>query len=160
VHTMEERGLTGKLTVSLSSLEGPSNGVAIRLSAERRGAPVELELSFAQIQSPDPRKPRRPSRFAPWIYDGDEARPAFDPPPPDVSSRVAEIAESEYDIDAWAERAQTLGRELGPARASELVGAMVHPPPVPDGFEAPTWVARAQIACALGLAGVDQGWEG
>ncbi|MFN7976012.1 MAG: tetratricopeptide repeat protein [Acidobacteriota bacterium] len=52
------------------------------------------------------------------------------------------------------------GGSLLPARIFDLAALMVHPPPAPHEIPIWRWIFRIQIAVALVMAYVDDGWEG
>ena len=56
--------------------------------------------------------------------------------------------------------ASRVAEALGPGRVGEVLAAMVHPPAVPKGSSALTWLPRVQRASAEVAAQVDAGWEG
>lgn len=56
--------------------------------------------------------------------------------------------------------AQRLAATLTSADVEGLLGVMVHPPALPEGRAAWDWVRQVQIAAALVLAYLDDGWEG
>ncbi|HZW33835.1 MAG TPA: hypothetical protein VFF52_24145, partial [Isosphaeraceae bacterium] len=91
---------------------------------------------------------------------GTEPIPVLPPPPDDVTQAVAAIAAVDYDRSSWAESAARLGASLGPDRVDELLGVMVHPPLAPDPFAPWDWIQRIQLAAAMAVSGLDEGWAG
>jgi hypothetical protein len=79
-----------------------------------------------------------------------------------VQRVVVGIAASPYFLPSWWDEARGAGRELGPGCVEGILGAMVHPPGVPEDLDvdAAEWVFRNQLAGALLLAHVDSGWGG
>jgi len=85
-------------------------------------------------------------------------RPKGHPPDEDIAEAIAAIANQGYSVSDWAEQAA----EIGPGfreRWSHLVALMTRGCPMPTGRNAFDWVQRVQIASALTIANLDQGWE-
>jgi tetratricopeptide (TPR) repeat protein len=141
--------------IALSSMEAPS---AVRVLAQifrARGSTLELEAS---VPEPDPRVPRRPVAFELWHHDGALALPALPPPSATITAPIVELASSPYHAVAWTEQAQVLGRELGPGTIEQLLAAMLHVPPAPADWTPWDWTMHVQVAAALTIAFVDEGW--
>lgn len=153
-----------KLTrMSVTSLEGPSNRLALALLCGSDD-PGAVPYEFGAVPTPDPRRPRRPVRDVLWIYQGPEQREvtrAAARPGERVQRVVSAIATSTYFLPRWWDAARSAGPSLGPTLAEDLLGAMVHPPPLPPGsaLDPVEWIFRHQLAAALVLAHVDEGWE-
>jgi hypothetical protein len=136
-----------------SSLEAPS---AI---ASMRELWPGLEISFAEIGKPDPRKARASNAVSLWTYKSDrlwdrargvlgiEARPAVAPPAPRTAAAVARVAKMPFSRPAWRAECRTLATEV--ADVDELLAAMVHPTPSPSRTP---WDWRFQVMTASALA--------
>jgi tetratricopeptide (TPR) repeat protein len=129
-----------------------------------------IAIDFAEVPSPDPRKPRRKLPFkSVWTYEASgfagilggidlQARPGVAPPAEEVMRAIATIASSAFNRAAWAEAAQDLGARLGPDAVRAILGAMAYPGPRPEGMTPWDWRFRVQVVAALTLLGVDRGW--
>jgi tetratricopeptide (TPR) repeat protein len=146
----------GVVEVSLSSLEAPSAARVLQQVLRARGGSLVLT---AEIPEPDPRTPRRPVAFELWRHDGALAIPALPPPSATVVAPIAQLAATPYHAVAWTEQAQALGRELGAGAVEQLLAATVHVPPAPEGWTPWDWVVHVQVAAALVVAFVDDGWQ-
>jgi tetratricopeptide (TPR) repeat protein len=146
----------GVVEVSLSSLEAPSAARVLTQILRSRGGSLVLH---AEVPEPDPRLPRRPVAFALWHHDGALALPALPPPSATVAAAVAELAIAPYHALAWTEQAQILGAELGAATVEQLLAATVHPPPPPAGWTPWDWGFHVQVAAAMIVAFIDDGWH-
>lgn len=159
-----EHGPGGAVSVTVSSLEGPSNRLALAIAAGKGTDTTAPSYTYSAVPEPDPRRPRRPVRHVLWMYRGPEkreVRQAIGPPATPVGDAVSALARSPYHLRGWWEAARLLGARLGPRAVEDLLSAMVHPPPVPpEGLDPVEWVYRNQLAAALALAHVDGGWEG
>ena len=147
-----------KLSFASSSLEAPSATLATRLMLDAFGA--SYEISAAETLSPDPRQPLRPVEYQIWRYEGMTPIPAVPPPDPAVAESIATLAQTPYALERWYARARPLGQRLGPDALMSLLGVMVHPPAVPEGWETWDWLIAVQIASALTIASLETGWEG
>ncbi len=85
-------------------------------------------------------------------------RPKGHKPDEDVVAAISEIANQGYSVAEWTEQAKALGPTLR-ERWSHLVALMTRGCPIPQGRNAFDWLQRVQIASALTLAHVDDGWE-
>jgi len=151
---LHEKGdVSGLSSLSLSSLEAPSNYLAFpQLYA--------MAVTVADLHRPDPRVPRCEVRHILWTYDGTTPRTAVGPPDVAVAGAVAEIAKQRFQIRAWQRSAARLGEQLGPGRIPDLLATMVHPP-MPDGVRRLWgWVYRVQVAAALVVAQTEGAWDG
>jgi hypothetical protein len=81
-------------------------------------------------------------------------------PDPRCADAIANVAKRSYGIDRWAKPCAELGAQMGPGWMHQLAMTMVHPPKGPDDVDPFEWVQRVQIAAALTIAHLDQGWEG
>jgi tetratricopeptide (TPR) repeat protein len=138
---------------TLPHLEAPSNYLAFHW-LER------LEPTVARIQKPDPRLPRGRVDYLLWRYEGTRPSVVVTRPAPSVADAIAELASQPYRLDFWWGHARRLGREMGAERVEDLLGTMVYPPAVTRVDRPAVWVYRVQVAAALVLAHVDEGWEG
>jgi tetratricopeptide (TPR) repeat protein len=164
--------LQRKLTVTrmaVSSLEAPSVLLGVRLASRGSGVSVS-SIEFGEIPSPDPRVSRRRVDFALWTYGAaglggllgaktTMARPNVPSPAEPVARAIDDIARTRYDLEAWAPRCFELARTIA-APPKEIAATMVHPGDPPQGTDAFEWIFCRQIAAALVLAGIDEGWPG
>jgi tetratricopeptide (TPR) repeat protein len=149
-----------QLKYRVSGLEAPSAGLALTMLTKRYGQQIELDATIEAIPEPDPRRPLGRVWYQLWRYEETSPIPVLPPPPEDVVRKVAAIASRDYDLALWAASAARLGHSLRPIRVDELLGVMVHPPLAPDEFTPWDWVQRIQIAAALAVAALDEGWAG
>lgn len=150
-----------KASLGLSAPEAPSNMLAVGLLERAFGQSLEIDVSVAEVSGPDPREPLAGAEVALWRRVGDDFEPAFSAPDATVQREVATIAATPYRLSAWAERARILGEALGPARVSDLLATMVHPPALPNAaYDTARWIQNVQVAAALAIGYVDRGWEG
>jgi hypothetical protein len=156
-----------QLKVTMTSTEAPSVLMAVEAALNMpRGS---LELVVLEIPVPDPRVPRGPVDYLLWRYEGNDPHPALPPPPAEIATAVAELAQTQYDLERWTHQARDIARRLGPGAVEGLLATMVHPPPMPSDptgdppardESAWNWIRHVQFAAALMLAGIDDGWEG
>ncbi|MDB5307498.1 MAG: hypothetical protein JWO38_1700 [Gemmataceae bacterium] len=150
----------GEARMALTCLESPSNYLAVRLEMAALGHDLRLTVAAARVPRPDPRQPLGEVKYPLWAYDGTDASPGLPPPAGDIAARIAELAAAPFDDDEnWAAASRAAG-EFGPGRVGEVLACMVHPPPVPPGSTALTWLPRVQLAAAQVAAQVDGGWDG
>ena len=148
----QERGdaLTG---CGASSLEAPS-----AIASMRELWPA-LEVSFAEIGEPDPRKARASNAISLWSYKsarlwdrargvlGIRAQPAVAPPTARTAAAVARVAEMPFFREAWRAECRKLATDV--ADVDQLLAAMVHT--TPSSSRAP-WEWRFQFMTASALA--------
>jgi hypothetical protein len=150
----------GRATLTLSVLEAPSNRLALVMQLAQLGANLTIDCYVEALQAPDPREPRCPVDFVLWKYAELTPQVAVAPPRPEVAALVAELARCDYDLQGWSQRGRQLASRLSGAQAlQDLLGAMVHPSPAPQGLRAYVWLQRVQIAAAFILAHLDPGWK-
>lgn len=159
-HMRKDPKSGGTVKLSVSHVESPSVEVAFRLGQQQLGIENAFEVEVKEELTPDPRLPKGQVELVLWRWDGHRASANGPPPSPQVAAAVAAIAASDYRVDAWEAAARDVGRRLGAAYAHELLGVLVHPPAPPPEVPVVSWVFRVQIAAALALTGVDEGWEG
>jgi tetratricopeptide (TPR) repeat protein len=151
---------TGEARMAVTSLEAPSNFLAFRLEMEGLKHNLGVKVETNRVPVPDPREPIGEVKYLLWKYEGTTASPALPPPAKDVAQRIARLASAPFDEQAnWAS-ASRVAEVIGPDRVGEILAVMVHPPPVPEGMSALTWLPRVQHEAAQVAAQVDQGWEG
>jgi tetratricopeptide (TPR) repeat protein len=151
---------SGEARLTLNTLEAPSNYLALRLEMEALKHDLRLAVAVERVPRPDPRVPLDEVRYVLWKYEGTDARPGLPAPAEDVVRRIGALAAAPYDDGAnWA-AASWVAEELGPGRVGEVLAVMVHPPAVPAGSFALSWLPRVQLAAAQVAAQVDGGWEG
>ncbi|BBP81375.1 hypothetical protein PHLH8_10170 [Pseudomonas sp. Pc102] len=149
------------ITLRTSSLEAPSNVLAITLELAAHGlAGCKVEVTAESIAQPDPRQPHGPVEHLLWRYEGDQALPALPPPGEKVSALIAGLAARPYARANWAQASQVAASLTGD-EPLQVLATLVHPPAVPDrSIPALVWLTRVQSAAAQVLAHLDQGWEG
>lgn len=137
--------------MTLPYLGAPSNYVAF---AWLEG----IDLTVARVQKPDPRLPRCPVDYLLWKYDGTRPRIAVAAPGAAAADAVAEIAMQPYHVDAWWNHARRAAQKLGPEKVDDLLATMVYPPHVSQVDRPAAWVYHVQVAAALVIAHIDEGW--
>lgn len=156
------------LKLQLSSLEAPS---AIRASAAQfveLGLAVDVEI--AGIPEPDPRQPTQKTVYEIFKYEGASTKPVLPPATEKTALAIARLAATRFHGPTWAELARRTAKELTFEKVPELLSLMVIFPPLPravlpDGKPAPSpfklgdWWFRVQVAVALTIAFIDDGWE-
>lgn len=150
-----------RISLRTSSLEAPSNTLAIALELAAHGLTgCTVEVTTEAIAHPDPRQPLGPVDHLLWRYEGDQPRPALPPPGERVSALIAGLAAQPYARSNWAQ-ASHVAAGLGEDEALQVLACLVHPPAVPDrSTPALVWLTRVQTAAAQVLAQLDGGWEG
>ena len=150
----------GNIEIALSTLEAPSNRLALALEVASFGQNARLDVKIQSLPARDPRLPVAPVDYLLWRYDGTDPVPALPPPPADIAARIAALAAEPYDPERnWAQ-ASHVGEALGPGQIEAILATMVHPPPVPRDTYALAWLPRVQLAAAQVLAWIDEGWDG
>jgi len=150
----------GTINIRLSTLEAPSNRLAVALEIASFGQNARLDVTVESIPDRDPREPVAAVDYLLWHYEDTDPVPALPPPPNDVAERIAALAAQPYDPEAnWAQ-ASYVAEALGVAEIETILAVMIHPPPVLDGSHALAWLPRAQLAAAQVLAWIDEGWDG
>ncbi|KAF1054302.1 MAG: hypothetical protein GAK43_00968 [Stenotrophomonas maltophilia] len=145
----------GAIRIRVSSLEAPSNALALDLELRALGAlDCQIEISAEHIPSPDPRQSAAPITTPLWRYDGDNASPALAAPPAAIAQAIAELAGQPYAPQAnWA-AASRVAAGLDAEAIRQVFACMVQPPAIPTPRAAdgtPTalgWLPRVQL-CAL-----------
>jgi tetratricopeptide (TPR) repeat protein len=147
------------VTLTLSSLEAPSNLTAYRLEMRRLGQTLDLEVTVENVPQPDPRQPFAPVKYLLWNYRETDPVPALPEPPADVVDEVARLARMRFDDELnWADASRTAD-QLGTDRVAELLAVMVYPPDAPAETPALDWLPRVQhVVCQI-VAQLDTGWE-
>lgn len=155
------------LKLTLSHLDAPSNLLAVKLEAKARGIEANFDITVERIPSPDPRLPlritapgfERPDISPLWRFQGTTPEPGLPVPPPELCQLIAELASEPFDnARNWA-RASEVAETIGPDAGLDLLGVMVHPPELPDGWTALSWLPRVQLVVAQTIAHLDFGWE-
>jgi tetratricopeptide (TPR) repeat protein len=153
----------GTVTLHVTCLESPSSHLAARRALGRFN--VRIALAVEQVPTPDPRVPAGIARWPTWQYDGIEPSTALPAPSPLVSQGVAALAAEPYDLQKWWQTAGELAAGLIAAAgmsfealAQELIGAMLHPTEPPRGVAEWDWTRATQVAAALVVGRIDDGW--
>jgi tetratricopeptide (TPR) repeat protein len=149
----------GEITLTLSTMEAPSNRLAFAMEMAAFQQSGRLKVSVTAMPSIDPRRPVEEVAYLLWRFDGTDPHPALPPPSPGVAARIAALAAEPYDPHVnWA-RASHVAAEMGTGKVPELLAVMVHPPALPPGAHALAWLPRVQLAAAQVLGQIDEGWE-
>jgi hypothetical protein len=149
----------GKFNISVSHPESPSVMMAFRVATAAL-TPTDINVEIKRIQQPDPREPKGKVEFVLWKYKGTKASPAVKAPDERLLRLLTPLASLPFNIEEWDDQAARIAARLGPEWASHLAASMVHPMAPSPGFDAFDWVQRFQIAAALVLSYIDQGWQG
>jgi tetratricopeptide (TPR) repeat protein len=170
-HALELRD--GLVSVASSSIEAPSAVFALFDSARELSPEGDLPgVSFSGIPTPDPRVPLAPVTRALWRYPsggllariagkpGESAEPGVPPPVPEITSRVERVIATPYDLERWTKSAAALAVELSESDIDQLLAVMVHPPPPPKSADPWEFRFAVQVAAALVISYVGDGWEG
>ncbi len=152
---------SGQLDIGSSHHEAPSVLTAHRLWARSRGGDAALRFKVETHVTPDPRTPKAPNlAFTLWRYEGDQPIPNLGTPDARALEAVASIARTPYNLHFWAPKARAVAPRFGPAWMQHFAAVMLYPPPLPERDMDPfQWVQRCQIATALILAYLDEGWD-
>lgn len=148
-------GAGSELEVSVESqfLESPSVPLAFDLAVRALGARGKLEVTVAEVQSPDPRADKAQVPFRIWTYEGTSARRVSPSADARAQGAIAGIASSLFRVETWDPAARTLAQQMGPDWLQALVAVLTDPPLPPDAaFDAFTWTYRCQVATALVLS--------
>ena len=156
-----ERAEGGTVNLTVTHLESPSVLNAFQFWRDSKGYGINVELAVENVQTPDPRFPKAQINTLLWTYEGTTPRPNGVPPSPAVHDAVGSLANEVYNLEIWAPKAQQLAGQLGAQAVHEILGSMVFPPPLPDPDADPiAWVQKCQIAAAMIIGYLDQGWAG
>ncbi len=148
-----------RVEVTISCLEAPSAILAVQREFQRLGE-FHLGIKTQKIQKPDPRQPVGRPDWVLWRYSDRDPQPGLPAPPAAVSSAVAELAASRFDLDAWRSRAGAVVPALRPHGLTAVLATMAHPPEPPDGLPWWEWLPRVQLAAAPLAGAWDAGWSG
>jgi len=154
-HVIQCCGAGGELSLGVESryLESPSVPLAFDLALRALGARGKLEVSVAEVQSPDPRADKAPLPFRVWTYEGTTPRRVYPAADPRVQEAIASIAGSLFRLETWDPAARVLAQQMGPDWLHGLLAALTDPPLPPNAdFDAFTWTYRCQVATALVLS--------
>jgi tetratricopeptide (TPR) repeat protein len=158
--TEPDFALGGELKLHLNLLECPSNYLALEVLVGQFEKDFQFHLTVDEVQSPDPREPDGPLEHVLWRYDGIQASRAIKAPSQQVSQAVASLARQPFhEEENWC-MAGAIADSLAADQAVELLAAMIHPAPPPEGTGVLVWLPRVQLAAAQILANLDGGWEG
>jgi tetratricopeptide (TPR) repeat protein len=160
VEIYEAEGTPPEVTsMSVTSLEAPSNYLAYNQLMAGWGKKPGLQVSVEHIQDPDPREPHCAVDYRLWEYDGTTPRVVAPPPAEEAVEAVAGIAAQRYSLGTWIGLARKAAEQLGPERIQDLLAVMVDPPWPPEGWPPWAWIFRVQVAAALVIARLDKGWK-
>ncbi len=160
LETPPGQALDGIRKVTVSTIEAPSARLAIELELAAFGLDPHVEVVYQSTPAVDPRMPVAEVEWSLWTSGGMRASPVLPPPSAEVVAAIADLAARRYDpYDNWAQASHVAGR-LGPEAIADVLSTMVNPPPVPAGTPAIAWLLRLQLAAAMVVAQVDDGWQG
>ncbi|HEX8612995.1 MAG TPA: hypothetical protein VF800_17040 [Telluria sp.] len=150
----------GTVKIGVSSLEAPSNQLALALEFAAHNPGARLEMDSGPIPAVDPRLALAPVDYPLWAYQGSVPLPALAPPDAALRDAIAALALAPYNPYAnWAQASHVAAR-FGASHVRGILAAMVYPPPLPQGVAALEWLPRVQLAAAQVLGQIDSGWEG
>ncbi len=152
-------GESGRFEIGLSALESPSAVLALNLFLKARGFNEVADIKVADVQRPDPRRPRGEVAFLLWEYSGTTPRPALAPPSPDVAALVSALAGTTFSLAAWKREAAERAAGLKERQILDLLAVMLHPPEGRRALETWDWIAHVQVAAAFMLAYMPTPWE-
>ena len=156
------------IKLQISTLEAPSAIRAAAAQCMEMGLAVDVEIGG--IPQPDPRQPTQKTVYEIFKYEGASTKPVLPPASEKSAIAIARLAATRFHGPTWAELARRTAKELTFEKVPELLSLMVIFPPLPravlpDGKPAPSpfklsdWWFRVQVASALTIAFVDDGWE-
>jgi tetratricopeptide (TPR) repeat protein len=148
-----------ELGICTSNLDVPSCRLAIDLYQTQKFGRKNSTISILEIPTPDPRSPRQSVEYLLWRYRGNDFYPAVSPPSSSVAEAIAGIATFPYHIYDWSIEARKIAANLNEDNIKDLLGVMVHPSLPPFNIEIWDWIHRLQVAAALTIAYLDEGWE-
>jgi len=150
------------IDIHLQHMEAPSALRAFKLWTDARGwNGVGMRAKVESVQEPDTRFAKGQVDFTLWAFDDKVPRPNCPMPDPRVAQAIAAIAVKPYSLAAWEKDAKALAAQMGPAWLNQLLFTMVQPPNLPQlNYDPFMWVQQCQVAVALVIANLDQGWEG
>ena len=159
IKMMMEQGIaygdSGDYKFIVSCIEAPSNDLALKLAF---GDGVNLAVEVENIPEPDPRMAIEPVAYKLWKYDGTKASPALPAPSTKVTDTITKLACKPLKISQlWAAASRT-AKQLKDIEIEEILAVMVYPSPVPQGFDALSWLPRLQLTTAFIIAHYDTGW--
>lgn len=144
--------------MSLSQLEAPSCLMALHMQLQAMNMSVS-ELSIAEVQQPDPRIATGDVTYILWRYEDKVAFPVPPPPGTKVTNLVAEMARTPFDYWRSWRQARLAADQLTVSDIQELLGVMVHPPALENGYNALQWIPRVQLAATQIIANIDNEWD-
>ncbi len=156
------------IQLRIPSLEAPSAIRAAGAQLVEMGLGVDIQIGA--IPSPDPRAPIGETTYQLFRYEGASSKPVLPPASEKTAIAIARLAASRFHGPSWAELARRTAKELTFEKVPELLSLMVIFPPLPRAvlpngdpapapFRVPDWWFRVQVAVALVIAFIDEGWE-
>ncbi|WP_423372170.1 hypothetical protein [Burkholderia sp. LMG 32019] len=155
----------GDISLKVSSLEAPSNALALRLELASHGREAcNVHIVAEGIPSPDPRQPVAPVGYPLWRYEGDQATPALPSPSLRILETVSALALEPFSPPRnWAQ-ASHVAVALNEDEVLQVFACIVHPPAIPEGraqsISALTWLTRVQMVALQIIAQHGTDWEG
>jgi len=163
---VEQKVELAKMSIRLSALEAPSCYLAFRLEAQRQGKEtLDLTVTIAEIQKPDPRESRAEKQFELWSYRSllglkSDATVQVPAPDPRIRAGIERIAREPYLLARWCEVGRAYAAEIGAGTLKDVLATMVHPSLPPERMPSEIWLQRLQFAAGCTVAGMDEGWNG
>lgn len=150
-------GQNAHISISLTSewLESPSVGLAFDVGLRAMGgAGGAMAISSEGVQSPDPRQCKTHLEEPAWGMGVDGWLKVWGDGDSPLGQEIARIAALPFHRETWTQAARELAQRRDPALIPYLQGAMLNPPPPPQGFDAVYWTYRCQVATAVAIAQV------
>jgi hypothetical protein len=148
-----------ELGICTSNLDVPSCRLAIDLYQIEKFGRRNSTVSIFEIPKPDPRSPRQAVEYLLWRYEGNDFHPAVSPPSSHVAKAIASVANLPYHIYDWSIEARKIAANLSADSLKDILGVMVHPSLPPLNIQIWNWIHRLQVAAALTIAYLDEGWH-
>ena len=149
----------GKININLMYPECPSSRLSAEILLTMKNLDIPLIFSVQNIPNPDPREPRGNPEHRIWVYKDGQPKAVVEPPKSEATRQIAGIAITGFNIHHWRDIANAVAEELGAESLKSLLGIMAHTPRPHLDFEPWDWLFRIQLASALVIAYLDEGWE-
>lgn len=152
---------TGKITISISGWESPSN----RLLAGLYGgieelAAVPMTMNPVGALNRDPAVARRSAHRALWRDQQGVLVQAVEAPPAELRGAIGRLGASMTDFEALWPKAAALAATLAPQAADGVMATLVHPPRDAEWLASlPSGLYRTQVAAACVLANLRLPWS-
>ena len=163
----------GLVSLAVSSIEAPSAIHGLFDAAREMSPGDELpSITFSAIPEPDPRVPLAPVKRALWSYASggliaritgkleEKAEVSVPLPAPEILSRIERLVATPYDLELWTKGAAAAAVELSESDIDHLLAVMVHPPARPKSADPWEFRFAVQVAAALTISYIGDGWDG